>query len=85
MRQIITTHKSTDFDALASLIAGTLLYPNAVPVLPRSLNPNVKVFLSIHKDIFNTKEPRDIDLDQVEKLIVVESPNAPRLQRQQKR
>jgi len=39
--EIATTHKSTDFDGLASLIAATLLYPDAIPVLPAlsSLTP----------------------------------------------
>lgn len=81
MQQIITTHKSTDFDALASLIAATLLYPDAVPVLPKTINPNVKAFLSIHKDLFDTKEPREIDLDAVEKLIVVDANRWNRLER----
>ncbi len=52
--EIITTHKSTDFDGLASVIAGTLIYPGVVPVLPKTINPNVKAFLSIHKDLFKT-------------------------------
>jgi len=39
--QIITTHRSADFDGFASVIAGTILYPDAIPVLPKGLNPNV--------------------------------------------
>jgi len=70
--QIVTTHKSMDFDALASVIAATLIYPDALPVIPRSINPNVKAFLSIHKDIFNIYTPDEIDLDQVTRLIVVD-------------
>jgi len=70
--QIVTTHKNTDFDALASTIAATILYPKAIPVLPKSLNPNVKAFLSIHKDIFKTSSFDDILLDQVNRLIVVD-------------
>ena len=34
--QVVTTHKNTDFDALASVIAATLLYPGSVSIL-RSL------------------------------------------------
>lgn len=49
--QIITTHKGTDFDAAASVLAAKILYPEAVVVLPKSLNPNVRDFLSIHKDL----------------------------------
>jgi len=70
--QIVTTHKSTDFDALASVIAATIIYPDALPVIPRSINPNVKAFLSIHKDVFNIYTPDEIDLDQVNRLIVVD-------------
>ncbi len=71
--QIITTHNNTDFDGLASMIAGILLYPNAIPVLPRQINPNVKGFLSIHKDLFNAQTPDEIELDEVESLIVVDT------------
>ena len=49
---IATTHQNTDFDGLASVIAATLIYPDCVPVLPAQVNPNLKPFLSIHKDLF---------------------------------
>src|SRR5690606_38784089 len=42
--QVILTHERTDFDALASLLAASLLYPDALPVLPRRLNRNVSNF-----------------------------------------
>ena len=70
--QIITTHKNTDFDALASVMAAHLLFPNAAPVLPKQINPNVKAFLSIHKEIFETYTPSQIDLEHVTRLIVVD-------------
>jgi nanoRNase/pAp phosphatase (c-di-AMP/oligoRNAs hydrolase)/CBS domain-containing protein len=70
--QVVTTHKNTDFDGLASVIAATIIFPDAMPVLPKSINPNVKAFLSIHKDIFETYLPDQVDLDQVRKLIVVD-------------
>ncbi|MFH2043901.1 MAG: CBS domain-containing protein [Pseudomonadota bacterium] len=79
--EIITTHKNTDFDALASMIAATILYPNAVCVLPKMINPNVKAFLSIHKDIFDMHSPAEIDFDKVKKLIVVDTSNWNRLDR----
>jgi len=69
---IITTHKNTDFDALASVMAANLLFPDAAPVLPKQINPNVKAFLSIHKEIFKTYTPGQIDLEHVNKLIVVD-------------
>jgi len=70
--QVVTTHKNTDFDAMASTIAALILYPEAVPVLPRKVNPNVKAFLSIHKDIFKISSFDDISLGDVKRLIVVD-------------
>jgi tRNA nucleotidyltransferase (CCA-adding enzyme) len=69
---IVTTHKGTDFDALASIVAANLLYPGIVTVLPGSLNPNVRAFLSIHKDLFGFSGSDDIDPDKVDKLTVVD-------------
>jgi len=70
--QIVTTHKNCDFDGLASAIAVTLLHPGTIVVLPRAVNPNVKAFLSVHKDIFDIRLPEDIDLDDVTHLFVVD-------------
>ncbi len=71
--KIITTHKGSDFDALASLVGANLIYPDAKPVLPSSVNENLKGFLSIHKDLFKLCDPKEIDLDRVETLIVVDT------------
>ena len=71
--KIITTHKGTDFDALASLVAGKLLYPGARAVLPNVINPNLKGFLSIHKDFFGFYSPREINMDEVTDLVVVDT------------
>ncbi|MCG8635185.1 MAG: CBS domain-containing protein [Desulfobacterales bacterium] len=71
--KIITTHKGSDFDALASLAAATIVYPDAKPVLPGSINANLKAFLSIHKDLFDFYSPKEIDIDGVETLIVVDT------------
>ncbi len=54
---VITTHKNVDFDALASVVAASHLYPDARIVLPRSINANVRAFLSIHKDLFPVLSP----------------------------
>ena len=70
--QIVTTHKNCDFDGLASVVAVTLLHPGTLAVLPKALNPNVKAFLSVHKDVFDTHIAADIDLDAVRRLFVVD-------------
>lgn len=69
---IATTHRNTDFDGLASVVAATLIYPDCVPVLPAQVNPNLKPFISIHKDLFKFKKPDEIDLDAVTRLVVVD-------------
>ncbi len=71
--KIITTHKGTDFDGLASLFAATLIYPDAKPVLPGNINQNLKPFLAIHKDVFVFYAPGEINLDLVNTLIVVDT------------
>ena len=80
---IITTHKNTDFDALASVIAGTLLYPGAVGVIPKAVNTNVAKFLSTHKTAFNIVLPNEIDHDKVKRLTVVDTDQWRRLDRLQ--
>lgn len=79
--QIVTTHTNTDFDAIASMVAVTLLHPGTVCVAPGNLNPNVRAFLSIHKDLFPTVTPRDVDLDAVTSLTVVDVNKWQRLDR----
>ncbi len=79
--QIVTTHKNTDFDALASLIAATILYPGCVPVIPKTVNPNVKSFTSIHKDILNLREPDEIETHEVTSIIIVDVNNWNRIER----
>ncbi len=77
---IITTHKGSDFDALACLVAANLLYPEAKAVLPTSINTNLKAFLAIHKDLFNIHSPRDINLKDVKTLVVVDTHSWDRLE-----
>jgi tRNA nucleotidyltransferase (CCA-adding enzyme) len=77
---IVTTHRGSDFDALASLVAATLLYPGAKAVLPQSINANLKAFLSIHKDLFHIFSPKEIDFEKVETLVVVDTHSWNRLE-----
>lgn len=78
--QIVIPHKNVDFDALASLAAASMLYGEAKPVLPTSVNPNVRAFLSIHKDIFSFEPLKSMELDAVDRLIVVDANRWTRLE-----
>ena len=81
MKHIITTHKNTDFDAAASVVAAQLIYPEARVVLPRQINPNVNRFLSIHKDHFDFPRVHEVDLEETQKLVVVDTNDWRRLDR----
>lgn len=79
--QIVTTHKGMDFDALASVVACTFLYPGSIGVIPSMINPEVKQFLAIHADILRVMPRKGFDLDDVTSLIVVDANNWNRLDR----
>ena len=79
--QIITSHKQTDFDALASIIAATHLYPDSIGVVPKEVSQNVSRFLSTHKTAFNLVLPNEIKADEVTRLIVVDTDMWQRLDR----
>lgn len=81
---IATTHKNTDFDALASVIAATLLYPGCTGVIPKMVNRNVEQFLSTHKTAFNLILPNEVAFEEVTKLIVVDTDQWQRLDRMEK-
>lgn len=81
---IATTHKNTDFDGLASVIAATILYPGCVGVVPKMTNKNVERFLSTHKTAFNLILPHEVKHDKVKKLIVVDTDQWQRLDRMDK-
>lgn len=81
---IATTHKNTDFDGLASVIAATLLYPGCVGVVPKMVNKNVEQFLSTHKTAFRLILPNEVAYEKVSKLVVVDTDQWNRLDRMDK-
>jgi len=78
---IATTHRNTDFDGLASIIAVTLLYPGTIAVCPKNVNPNVHRFLSLHKTAFDIILTSEVALDTVSRLIVTDTNQWRRLDR----
>lgn len=73
---IITTHINADFDAVASMIAAKKLYPEAELVFPGSQERLVREFFagSYMKRIgIEFKRLRDIELDHINRLILVDT------------
>ncbi len=73
-REVITTHINADFDALSSMLAASKLYPEAVLVFPGSHEKNLRNFF-IHSTsyLFNFSKLKQISLDHIEKLILVDT------------
>jgi tRNA nucleotidyltransferase (CCA-adding enzyme) len=76
---VIVTHANTDFDAFAAMLAARRLYPGAVVALSGSLNRNVRDFYRLHAEELDVAEQGRVDLDSIERLIVVETSHPARL------
>jgi len=71
---VITTHTNADFDSLASMLAAKKLYPHAVLVFPGSQERSLRDFF-IHSAVyaFEVERIKNIDLQQVRRLILVDT------------
>ncbi len=72
--EVITTHINADFDSLASMLAAKKLYPNAVLVFPGSQERSLRDFF-IHSTLysFEVERIKNIDLQEVRRLILVDT------------
>ena len=58
--EVILTHENADFDAVASLLGASKLFPAAIPVLPRRVNRNGRAFLALYGAELPLVEPDDL-------------------------
>src|SRR5512136_285652 len=72
--EVITTHTNADFDSLASMLAAKKLYPNALLVFAGSQERSLRDFF-IHSTLYALEVERikNIDLQQVKRLILVDT------------
>lgn len=77
--EIIVSHSNTDLDGLAAMIAAKKIYPDAELVRSGKLHRNVREFLALHKDTFAFKLTKDIPLNQVTRIIMVDTKNPARI------
>jgi tRNA nucleotidyltransferase (CCA-adding enzyme) len=72
--EVITTHINADFDSLASMVAAKKLYPDAVLVFPGSQERSLRDFF-IHSTLyaFDVERIKNIDLQEVKRLILVDT------------
>ncbi len=73
---VILTHEQADFDAVASLLGAHLLDENAVPILPRRLNRNVRAYITLYGLDLPFVDPRDLPKEKIEAITLVDTQSA---------
>ena len=79
--EIIISHDHTDLDGLAAMVAATYLYSDALPVFAGRLHPLTQDFMALYRDEIEVASLSDIDIDKVERVIVVDTADLNRLGR----
>jgi tRNA nucleotidyltransferase (CCA-adding enzyme) len=79
--EVITTHMNADFDSLASMVAAKKFYPDAVMSFAGSQEKNIRDFFaqSTSHYFLDFKRLKQIPLDKVTKLILVDTRQARRI------
>jgi tRNA nucleotidyltransferase (CCA-adding enzyme) len=71
---VVTSHMNADFDALASMVAASKLYPGAVLIFPGSQEKNLSsFFIQSATYLFNFRSFKEIDPGTVHTLVVVDT------------
>ena len=77
---VISAHVNADFDALAAMIAASKLYPGATLIFPGSQEKNIRnFFIQSATYLFNFKNFKDIDVESVARLVLVDTRQRSRL------
>ncbi len=77
--EIVVTHNSMDFDALAAQFGITRLFPAAKIVLGLPLVGNVREFLALYRSSLPIVQSKYIDLNRVTRIFVVDCQHIERL------
>ncbi|MBI4785645.1 MAG: CBS domain-containing protein [Chloroflexi bacterium] len=73
----ILTHENADFDALAALLGAKKCYPEAIAVLPRRLNRNVRDFCTLYGDALALTRQEDLPRRHLKQVVLVDTQNPP--------
>lgn len=76
---IIVTHANADFDAVASLLGAWRLYPEAMPILPNSLNRNVRNFVTLYESELPFVHLNELERKPINRLTIVDNQQIPAL------
>ncbi len=75
---LIITHENGDFDALAAAVAAEKLYPGSMVIMPEPLQPNVRSFINLYRNLLPLSDPRDVG-DHFAEVVVVDTNRRERL------
>ncbi len=77
---VITTHVNADFDGMASMIAVSKLYPDGILVFSGSQEKLIRdFFVQTTSYLYGFKKLKEIDLNRVQRLILVDTRQASRI------
>ncbi len=77
--QLAVGHANPDFDAYAATVAATKLFPGMQGVFLGSQNTNVRAFHNLHEDFLDFVDLKGLELDDVQRLVVVDTRDAGRI------
>lgn len=78
--EVITTHVNADFDCLGSMVAAQKLYPGALMVFSGSQEKSMRdFFLKSAGYAFSFTKLKEIDLDRISRLIIVDCQHSSRI------
>ena len=70
--KLITSHQNLDFDGLASMVACSKLYPDAVMAFSGNLEQEVKRFYTFYKNVLSIRFSNKIKTEHVTSLLIVD-------------
>ncbi|SDK49993.1 CBS domain-containing protein [Natronincola ferrireducens] len=77
--KVIISHENLDFDGIASMVACSKIYPEAIMVFSGKVSNDVKKFYSLYKNILPIKQASTIAIDDIEELIIVDTNSLKRI------
>jgi tRNA nucleotidyltransferase (CCA-adding enzyme) len=78
--RIVIGHANPDFDAYASMVAGTRLYPGAKAVFLGTQNENVRSFHNLHSEFLEFVDARSIEPGDIEAIVMVDTQQPGRIE-----
>ncbi|MFN2158288.1 MAG: CBS domain-containing protein, partial [Anaerolineae bacterium] len=70
---VILTHENADFDGISALAAAHKLYPEAIPILPYSVNRNIRHFLTLYGAELPLTSVEDLPRGRIKRVILVDT------------